>query len=67
MRHADTGYPETIEGGQAARAQAAGSDTPVTKSCAERRFVLEKGQIRYHGTAREYGEDDSIRHRYLAL
>ncbi len=34
---------------------------------ADRVYVLEKGQIRYHGTAREFREDESIRHQYLAL
>ena len=34
---------------------------------ADRVSVLEKGQIRYHGTAREFREDESIRHQYLAL
>jgi len=34
---------------------------------ADRVYVLEKGQIRYHGGAREFREDESIRHQYLAL
>ena len=34
---------------------------------ADRVYVLEKGQIRYHGSAREFREDESIRHQYLAL
>ena len=34
---------------------------------ADRVYVLEKGQIRYQGTAREFREDESIRHQYLAL
>ncbi len=34
---------------------------------ADRVYVLEKGQIRYHGTARAFREDESIRHQYLAL
>jgi branched-chain amino acid transport system ATP-binding protein len=34
---------------------------------ADRVYVLEKGQIRYHGTAREFRDDESIRHQYLAL
>jgi branched-chain amino acid transport system ATP-binding protein len=34
---------------------------------ADRVYVLEKGQIRYHGTAHEFREDESIRHQYLAL
>ena len=34
---------------------------------ADRIYVLEKGQIRYQGTAREFREDESIRHQYLAL
>ncbi len=34
---------------------------------ADRVYVLEKGQIRYRGTAREFREDESIRHQYLAL
>jgi branched-chain amino acid transport system ATP-binding protein len=34
---------------------------------ADRVYVLEKGTIRYHGTAREFREDESIRHQYLAL
>ena len=34
---------------------------------ADRVYVLEKGLIRYHGTARAFREDESIRHQYLAL
>jgi branched-chain amino acid transport system ATP-binding protein len=34
---------------------------------ADRVYVLEKGHIRYHGTAREFRLDESIRHQYLAL
>jgi branched-chain amino acid transport system ATP-binding protein len=34
---------------------------------ADRVYVLEKGRIRYHGPAREFREDESIRHQYLAL
>jgi branched-chain amino acid transport system ATP-binding protein len=34
---------------------------------ADRVYVLEKGQIRYQGSAREFREDESIRHQYLAL
>jgi branched-chain amino acid transport system ATP-binding protein len=34
---------------------------------ADRVYVLEKGQIRYQGTARAFREDESIRHQYLAL
>ena len=34
---------------------------------ADRVYVLEKGQIRYHGSAREFREDESIRHQYLAI
>ena len=34
---------------------------------ADRVYVLEKGQIRYHGIAREFREDESILHQYLAL
>ena len=34
---------------------------------ADRLYVLEKGQIRYHGTTREVREDESILHQYLAL
>ena len=30
-------------------------------------YVLEKGHIRYHGSAREFRENESIRHQYLAL
>jgi ABC-type branched-subunit amino acid transport system ATPase component len=30
-------------------------------------YVLEKGQVRYHGTAREFREDERVRHQYLAL
>jgi branched-chain amino acid transport system ATP-binding protein len=36
-------------------------------SLADRVYVLEKGHIRYEGTAREFREDESIRQRYLAL
>ena len=36
-------------------------------SLADRVYVLEKGYIRYEGTAREFREDETIRHRYLAL
>jgi branched-chain amino acid transport system ATP-binding protein len=34
---------------------------------ADRVYVLEKGQIRYHGTTREVRENESILHQYLAL
>jgi branched-chain amino acid transport system ATP-binding protein len=34
---------------------------------ADRVYVLEKGRIRYEGTAREFREDESIRQQYLAL
>jgi len=34
---------------------------------ADRVYVLEKGHIRYEGTARQFREDESIRHQYLAL
>ena len=34
---------------------------------ADRVYVLEKGHIRYHGTAREFRVNDAIRHQYLAL
>jgi branched-chain amino acid transport system ATP-binding protein len=34
---------------------------------ADRVYVLEKGHIRYHGTAQAFREDDSIRAQYLAL
>jgi branched-chain amino acid transport system ATP-binding protein len=34
---------------------------------ADRVYVLEKGHIRYEGTARDFRADESIRHRYLAL
>jgi branched-chain amino acid transport system ATP-binding protein len=34
---------------------------------ADRVYVLEKGHIRYHGTARAFREDESIRAQYLAL
>ena len=34
---------------------------------ADRVYVLEKGQIRYHGSAREFRDDESIRHQYLSL
>jgi branched-chain amino acid transport system ATP-binding protein len=34
---------------------------------ADRVYVLEKGHIRYQGTARQFHEDESIRHQYLAL
>jgi branched-chain amino acid transport system ATP-binding protein len=36
-------------------------------SLADRVYVLEKGHIRYEGTAREFREDETIRQRYLAL
>ncbi|PYN17996.1 MAG: ABC transporter ATP-binding protein [Candidatus Rokuibacteriota bacterium] len=36
-------------------------------SLADRVYVLEKGHIRYEGTAREFREDETIRRRYLAL
>jgi ABC-type branched-subunit amino acid transport system ATPase component len=29
--------------------------------------VLEKGQIRFEGTARDFRENDAIRQQYLAL
>lgn len=34
---------------------------------ADRVYVLEKGQIRYEGTAGAFRSDESIRHQYLAL
>jgi branched-chain amino acid transport system ATP-binding protein len=34
---------------------------------ADRVYVLEKGRIRYEGSAREFREDESIRRQYLAL
>ena len=34
---------------------------------ADRVYILEKGVIRYSGTARELRDDESIRHQYLAL
>ena len=34
---------------------------------ADRVYVLEKGRIRFHGTARDFRADDSIRHQYLAI
>jgi branched-chain amino acid transport system ATP-binding protein len=34
---------------------------------ADRVYVLEKGRIRYQGSAREFREDESIRRQYLAL
>ena len=34
---------------------------------ADRVYVLEKGSIRYEGTAADFRADDSIRHQYLAL
>jgi branched-chain amino acid transport system ATP-binding protein len=34
---------------------------------ADRVFVLEKGRIRYEGSAREFREEESIRQQYLAL
>jgi branched-chain amino acid transport system ATP-binding protein len=34
---------------------------------ADRVYVLEKGHIRYEGTAEDFRADESIRHQYLAL
>ena len=34
---------------------------------ADRVYVLEKGHIRYEGTAAHSATDESIRHQYLAL
>ena len=34
---------------------------------ADRVYVLEKGRIRYQGTARAFREDESVRGQYLAL
>ena len=34
---------------------------------ADRVYILEKGEIRYTGTARELREDERVRHQYLAL
>jgi branched-chain amino acid transport system ATP-binding protein len=34
---------------------------------ADRVYVLEKGHVRFHGTAREFRANDAIRHQYLAL
>jgi branched-chain amino acid transport system ATP-binding protein len=39
----------------------------VCLDLADRVYVLEKGQIRYQGSAREFRDDESIRHQYLAL
>ena len=36
-------------------------------SLADRVYVLEKGHIRYEGSAREFRENESIRQQYLAL
>jgi len=33
----------------------------------DRAYVLEKGQIRYHGTIRELAADDEVRRAYLSL
>jgi len=34
---------------------------------ADRVYVLEKGMVRYDGSAQAFRADDSIRHQYLAL
>jgi len=34
---------------------------------ADRVYVLEKGHIRYEGSAHEFRDDESIRHQYLAI
>ena len=34
---------------------------------ADRVYVLEKGHVRYHGTAREFRANDAVRQQYLAL
>ncbi len=34
---------------------------------ADRVYILEKGHIRYHGSAREFRGDESIRQQYLAI
>ena len=34
---------------------------------ADRVYVLQKGHIHFHGTAREFRADEAIRHQYLAL
>jgi branched-chain amino acid transport system ATP-binding protein len=34
---------------------------------ADRVYVLEKGHIRFDGTAREFRDNDAVRQRYLAL
>jgi branched-chain amino acid transport system ATP-binding protein len=36
-------------------------------SLADRVYVLEKGVVRYEGTAGAFRADESIRHQYLAL
>jgi branched-chain amino acid transport system ATP-binding protein len=34
---------------------------------ADRVYVLEKGAVRYEGSAQAFRDDESIRHQYLAL
>ncbi len=34
---------------------------------ADRVYVLEKGYVRFEGTAREFRDNDAIRQQYLAL
>jgi len=39
----------------------------VCRKLADRHYVLEQGQVVYHGTAAEFDADPTIRDRYLAL
>jgi branched-chain amino acid transport system ATP-binding protein len=34
---------------------------------ADRVYILEKGEIRYTGTAAQLRDNDAVRHQYLAL
>ncbi len=59
---------------QIARLKSQGLTVPLAEQnitfsldLADRVYVLGKGQLRYHGTTREFREDESIRHQYLAL
>jgi branched-chain amino acid transport system ATP-binding protein len=42
-------------------------NTEFSLSLADRVYVLEKGVIRYTGTARQLRDDEAVRHQYLAL
>jgi sugar lactone lactonase YvrE len=52
---------------QVTRTETDGRNVDFCLDLADQVYVLEKGRIRYQGSAREFREDESIRHQYLAL